>query len=116
MHESNLEPISALLKTDATVFWSDYGSKAITESWTVRLNKQIKQLDQVKQFQNLNIATGRESLIVDVDLDCEETQQLADSFLPETDCEFGRESTPRALRLFKVLDLKAKDTRKYFDY
>ena len=41
MHESNLEPISALLKTDATVFWSDYGSKAITESWTVRLNKQI---------------------------------------------------------------------------
>ena len=116
MHESNLEPISALLKTDATVFWSDYGSKAITESWTVRLNKQIKQLDQVKQFQNLNIATGRESLIVDVDLDCEETQQLADSFLPETDCEFGRESTPRAHRLFKVLDLKAKDTRKYFDY
>ena len=30
--------------------------------------------------------------------------------------EFGRESTPRAHRLFKVLDLKAKDTRKYFDY
>ena len=116
MHEVNLDPISALLKTDATVFWSDYGSKAITESWTVRLNKQIKQLDQVKQFQNLNIATGRESLIVDVDLDCEETQKLADSFLPETDCEFGRESTPRAHRLFKVLDLKAKDTRKYFDY
>lgn len=80
MHEVNLDPISALLKTDATVFWSDYGSKAITESWTVRLNKQIKQLDQVKQFQNLNIATGRESLIVDVDLDCEETQKLADSF------------------------------------
>ena len=116
MINSDLEPISALLKTDATVFWSDYGSKAITESWTVRLNKQIKQLDQVKQFQNLNIATGRESLIVDVDLDCEETQQLADYFLPETDCEFGRESTPRAHRLFKVLDLKAKDTRKYFDY
>ena len=38
------------------------------------------------------------------------------SFLPETDCEFGRENTPRAHRLFKVLDLKAKDTRKYFDY
>ena len=55
---SDLEPISALLKADAIVFWSDYGKKAIEESWAVRLNKQIKQLDQVKDYTNLNILLG----------------------------------------------------------
>ena len=73
---TNLEPISALLKADAILFWSDYGRKAIQESWTVRLNKQITQLDQVKDYTNINIATGRDSLIVDVDLDCPEANAL----------------------------------------
>ena len=49
---TNLEPISALLKCDAILFWSDYGRKAIQESWTIRLNKQIKQLDQVRNDKN----------------------------------------------------------------
>jgi len=113
---SDLEPISALLKADAIVFWSDYGKKAIEESWAVRHNKQIKQLDQVKNYTNLNIATGRESLFVDIDLDCPEANILCDYFLPKTDCEFGRESTPRAHRLYKVIDLTKKHTRSYFSF
>ena len=53
-----LEPVKALLNADAIIFWSDYGRKAVTESWVQRLNKQIKELDQVKDYTNLNIATG----------------------------------------------------------
>ena len=113
---TNLEPISALLKADAILFWSDYGRKAIQESWTVRLNKQIRQLDQVKDYTNINIATGRDSLIVDVDLDCPEANALCDYFLPQTELEFGRSSTPRAHRLFKVIDLTKNHTRKYFSF
>ena len=113
---SNLEPISALLKADAILFWSDYGRKAIQETWTVRLNKQIKQLDQVKDYTNINIATGRDSLIVDVDLDCPEANLLCDYLLPKTELEFGRASTPRAHRLFKVIDLNKNHTRKYFSF
>lgn len=113
---TNLEPISALLKADVILFASDYGRKAVEESWTVRLNKQIKQLDQVKDYQNINIATGRDSLIVDIDLDCPEANKLADEFLNKTELEFGRESTPRAHRLFKVIDLNKNHTRKYFSF
>ena len=113
---TNLEPISALLKADAILFWSDYGRKAIQESWTVRLNKQIRQLDQVKDYTNINIATGRDSLIVDVDLDCPEANALCDYFLPQTEFEFGRASTPRAHRLYKVIDLNKNHTRKYFSF
>ncbi|MGI9593690.1 MAG: primase-helicase family protein [Patiriisocius sp.] len=112
----NLKPVAALLKANATVFYSDYGSKAVEESWTKRLNKKITSTEQVKEFTNLNIATGGESLIVDDDLDCTESNQLADHFLPPTDMEFGRESTPRAHRLYKVIDLTKKHTRSYFDF
>jgi len=113
---SHLEPLSALLKADAIIFYSDYGSKAVEESWIKRLAKQVKQLDQVKDYTNVNIATGRESLLVDSDLDCPEANVLCDSFLPVTELEFGRESTPRAHRIYKVIDLKQKDTRKYFSF
>jgi len=112
----NVNPISNLLKTDAILFWSSYGSKAVAESWTQRLNKQIKSVEQIKDYTNINIATGRESLIVDVDLDCPEANLLADYFLPKTELEFGRESTPRAHRLFKVIDLTIKHTRTYCSF
>ena len=113
---TNLEPIAALLKADATVFYSDYGSKAVEESWAKRLNKKITSPDQVKEYQNINIITGGESLIVDDDLDCPESNILADDFLPPTNMEFGRESTPRAHRLYKVIDLTKKHSRSYFDF
>ena len=112
----SLNPIANLLKTDAILFWSSYGSKAVAESWTQRLNKQIKSVEQIKEYTNINIATGRESLIVDVDLDCPEANMLADNFLPKTELEFGRQSTPRAHRLFKVIDLHQKHTRTYCSF
>ena len=112
----SLNPIANLLKTDAILFWSNFGSKAVAESWTQRLNKQIKSVEQVKDYTNINIATGRESGVVDCDLDCIETNLLADYFLPQTELEFGRESTPRAHRLYKVIDLHLKHTRNYCSF
>ena len=57
----------SLLKNELIIFASDYGKKAIAETWTVRLSKQVKKLDQFKDFENYNIATGGDSLIVDID-------------------------------------------------
>ena len=36
----------SLLKNELIIFASDYGKKAIAETWTVRLSKQVKKLDQ----------------------------------------------------------------------
>ena len=98
----------ALIQNDFIIFASDFGKKAIAESWTKRLSKQVKQVSEFKDFQNYNIETGSIARVVDVDLDCKEANLLADSFLPSTGIEFGRSSTPRAHRLFKVIDLKKK--------
>ena len=38
--------------------------------------------------------------LVDVDLDCAESLDLADLYLPATDAEFGRQSRPRSHRLY----------------
>ena len=105
-----------LLSNDLTLFESDYGKKAVAESWTKRLSKQIKQLDQFKQYQNVNIITGTDSNIVDIDLDCPESNLLADAFLNATAMEFGKQSTPRAHRLYKVIDLNKKHTRTPFAF
>ena len=43
-------------------------------------------------------------------------QDIADYFLPRTELEFGRESTPRAHRLYKVIDLTQKHTRSYCSF
>jgi len=106
----------SLLKNEIVVFASDYGKKAVAETWTLRLKKVVKQLDQFKDFSNYNIITGGDTLTVDVDLDCPEALQLADYFIPSTKLEFGRESTPRSHRLFKVIDLNKKHTRKFFEF
>jgi len=106
----------SLLKNELIIFASDYGKKAIAESWTVRLKKQVKQLDQFKDFNNYNIATGGDTLVVDIDLDCPEALLLADYFIPNTKLEFGRASTPRSHRLLKVIDLTKKHTRKFYDF
>ena len=106
----------SLLRNELIIFASDYGKKAIAESWTVRLSKQVKKLDQFKEFQNYNIATGGDTLVVDIDLDCPEALLLADYFIPSTKLEFGRASTPRSHRLLKVIDLNKKHTRTFFDF
>ena len=85
-------------------------------TWAQRLKKQVKQLDRFKDFSNYNIATGGDSLVVDIDLDCPEALLLADYFIPSTNLEFGRASTPRSHRLLKVIDLTKKNTRTFFDF
>ena len=107
---------NALIQNDFIIFASDFGKKVVAESWTKRLSKQVKQVSEFKDFQNYNIKTGSIARVVDVDLDCKEANLLADSFLPSTGIEFGRSSTPRAHRLFKVIDLTKKDTRKYYSF
>ena len=106
----------ALIQNDFIIFASDFGKKVVAESWTKRLSKQVKQVSEFKDFQNYNIKTGSTARVVDVDLDCKEANLLADSFLPATGIEFGRDSTPRAHRLFKVIDLTKKDTRKFYSF
>lgn len=50
---------------------------------------------------NIGILTGEPSGgRVDVDLDCPEAIQLADVFLPESACTFGRASKPRSHRIY----------------
>jgi len=50
---------------------------------------------------NLGVLCGEPSAwLVDVDLDCAAARQLADVFLPETDCIFGRPGSPRSHRLY----------------
>jgi len=106
-----------LLENEIFIFASDYGVKKNAESWTVRKSKQVKKLDQFKEFQNYNIITGHDSnLICDVDLDCPEALKLADYFISSTGLEYGRESTLRSHRLVRVIDLTKKHTRKYFDF
>jgi hypothetical protein len=51
--------------------------------------------------------------VTDIDLDCEESLPIADHFLPETGFIFGRKSTPRAHRFYR-LD-KPIPSRKYLD-
>ena len=112
----NTEPLQVLLQNDATVFPYDFGKKEVKESWTVRRNNAIKSVSEIKTYTNYHLITG-DANIVDVDLDCTEARLLADYFLPQTAMEYGRKSTPRSHRLYKVLDLdKKKHTRKYFSF
>ena len=106
----------ALIQNDFIIFASDFGKKVVAESWTKKLSKQVKQVSEFKDYNNYNIKTGSTARVVDVDLDCKEANLLADSFLPATGIEFGRSSTPRAHRLFKVIDLTKKDTRKFYSF
>ncbi len=54
--------------------------------------------------ENQNIGVILDNGLVDIDLDCSESLKLADSFLPSTGMEFGRESNQRSHRLYMVND------------
>lgn len=52
---------------------------------------------------NVGILLGDPSRgLVDVDLDALEARELADTFLPQTGCIFGRPSAPRSHRIYQV--------------
>lgn len=67
--------------------------------------------------QNIGILLGAASNgLVDVDLDCPEAMALADRFLPPTAAAFGRQSKPRAHRLYRASGLgPAPHTRRFQD-
>ena len=99
----NLNVINKLISNGAIIFHSEYGKKVVAETWTVRLNKQVKKTADYKDYLNYNIATGRDGNLVDIDLDCWSARVLADYFLPPTKFEFGRASTARSHRIYKVI-------------
>src|SRR5262245_18324215 len=56
--------------------------------------------------QNIGVLLGAASAnLVDVDIDAPEALRLADYFLPETGCTFGRPSKPTAHRVYNASPL-----------
>lgn len=59
--------------------------------------------DDLAYEDNISLKPGEPSGgLVDVDLDCSEALTLADGWLPRTDMESGRETTPRSHRWYQV--------------
>ena len=109
----NNTAIQTFLDNECFIFHSDYGKKGVALTTAQRLKNQITNPEQVKEFQNINIFTGKNN-IGDIDCDVPEVIELADEFLISTGIEFGRESTPRSHRLYKILDLTKKHTKTAF--
>ena len=111
----NTEALKSFLDNKCFIFHSPYGKKGVELTTAQRLKNQITNVNQLKDYQNVNLFTGY-SNIADVDLDCPEVIELADDFLIPAGIEFGRASTPRAHRLYKILDLDKEHTRTYLPF
>ena len=111
----NNAALQSFLDNKCFIFHSDYGKKGVEIKKAQRLKNQITNVNQLKDFQNVNLYTGIEN-VVDIDLDVPEVNELADDFLIPAGIEFGRASTPRAHRLYKILDLDKKHTRTYLPF
>ena len=109
--------IQPLLQNEAFIFSSEHGKKGVRDTNVIRLKNQITKAEDVKIKSNYNIWTGKGS-IADVDLDSDETRELADEFLNTTGVEFGRSAhAGRSHRVFEVLDLdKKKHTRNAYTF
>ena len=105
--------LQAFLDNKCFIFHSPYGKKGVVLTTAQRLKNQITNTEQVKEFQNVNLFTGIEN-VVDIDLDCPEVIELADDFLIPAGIEFGRATTPRAHKLYKILDLDKKKHKRTF--
>ena len=83
-----------------------------SEGWR---DKPAKDIDVSRN--NVGIQLGKKSNgIIDIDLDCQEAVDLADSILPPTQAIFGRESKPRSHYLYYVRPYPDRfDSRKYVD-
>ena len=104
-----------LFSNNLFIFSSEKGKKGVTDTSAARLKNQVTRTDDVKINKNHNIWTGK-AAAVDIDLDSDETLELADTFLNPTGIEFGRSKHKgRSHRLYKILDLdKKKHTRTAF--
>jgi len=112
----NNTALQSFLDNKCFIFHSNCGKKGVELTTAQRLKNRITDVNQLKDFQNYNLFTGY-SNVADIDLDCPEALELADDFLIPARIEFGRESTPRSHRLYKILDLdKKKHTRTYLPF
>jgi hypothetical protein len=101
--------IQPLLQNDIFIFSSKHGSKVHRLTDKVKATNQITKAEDVKVHSNYNIWTGYHN-IADVDLDSDETRELADNFLNPTGVEFGRAAhAGRSHRLYRILDLNKKE-------
>ena len=109
--------IQPLLQNDIFIFSSKHGSKVHRLTDKVKATNQITKAEDVKVHSNYNIWTGYHN-IADVDLDSDETRELADNFLNPTGVEFGRAAhAGRSHRLYRILDLNKKEhTRSYYTF
>ena len=107
--------IQPLLQNEIYLFSSKHGIKNHKLTNKQKENNQITKAEDVKVHSNYNIWTGYHN-IADVDLDSDETRELADDFLNATGVEFGRSKHKgRSHRLYRILDLdKKKHTRNYY--
>ena len=111
----NNAALQSFLDNKCFIFHSPCGKKGVALTKAQRLKNQITNAAQVKDYQNYNLYTGIEN-VADADLDVPETNELADDFLAPAGVEFGRASTPRAHRLYKILDLEKKHTRMFHSF
>ena len=101
--------IQPLLQNEIFLFSSPHGKKVHRLTNTEKTNNQITKAEDVKVHSNYNIWTGYHN-IADVDLDSDETRELADDFLNPTGVEFGRSKHGgRSHRLYRILDLNKKE-------
>ena len=109
--------IQPLLQNEIFLLSSKHGIKNHRLTNTEKANNQITKAEDVKVHSNYNIWTGYHN-IADVDLDSDETRELADDFLNPTGVEFGRSAhAGRSHRVYKVLDLdKKKHTRNAYTF
>ena len=86
------------------------GKRVLVPNWP---NLEITKDEIAEYFENPNQNVGvilgsRSGWLVDIDLDCEESIDLADSFLPKTHSVFGRRGAPASHRLYVARGMPPK--------
>ena len=105
-----------LLRENLAVFSYKFGTKKVDISTLQRRKRIVKSIEEVNEYANYHLLTG-DGNSTDIDLDCKESEKLAEHFLPPTGLKYGRKSKDLPSHyLYKVLDLNKKHTRKFFKF
>ena len=105
-----------LLRENLAVFSYKFGTKKVDISTLQRRKRIVKSIEEVNEYANYHLLTG-DGNSTDIDLDCKESEKLAEHFLPPTGLKYGRKSKKLPSHyLYKVLDLNKKHTRKFFKF
>ena len=105
-----------LLRENLAVFSYKFGTKKVDISTLQRRKRIVKSIEEVNEYANYHLLTG-DGHATDIDLDCKESEKLAEYFLPPTGLKYGRKSKALPSHyLYKVLDLNKKHTRKFFKF